>query len=94
MITWHGIGHLVAAGRIGFLGLIIACLAYARRRSGPVGAARRLLLVTGVTIDQLRRIASGAGNAMINIAFTVAVALGWDLAHLAVPGRAEEGQRA
>jgi hypothetical protein len=77
-ITWHGIGHLIAGG-IGFLGLIIACLAYARRaqRTGHRGWAV-FSLVTGVYyLVSFAGIASGAGNTVINIAFSVAVVLGW-----------------
>jgi hypothetical protein len=78
VITASGVGHLVA-GSIGFLGLIVATLACARRsaragdRSWAVCSA-----VTGVYyLVAFAGIASGAGNPVINIAFTVAVALGW-----------------
>ena len=95
MITWHGIGHLVAGG-IGFLGLIIACLAYARRsqRSGRRGWAV-FSLITGVYyLISFAGIASGAGNAVINIAFTIAVALGWTWLTLLCLAALKKGQRA
>jgi Protein of unknown function (DUF998) len=78
VVTGSGIGHLVAGG-IGFLGLIVACLACARRsaRAGErIWAA--CSAVTGVYyLVAFAGIASGAGNPMINIGFTVAVVLGW-----------------
>jgi hypothetical protein len=78
LVTASGIGHLVAGG-IGFLGLIVACLACARR-SARVGDRlwAACSAVTGVYyLVAFAGIASGAGNSVINIAFTVAVALGW-----------------
>jgi Protein of unknown function (DUF998) len=78
VVTGSGIGHLVAGG-IGFLGLIVACLACAARsaragdRTWAVGSA-----AIGIYyLAAFAGIASGAGNPVINIAFTVAVALGW-----------------
>ena len=78
VVTASGIGHLVAGG-IGFLGLIVACLACARRSAR---AGDRIWAVcsavTGVYyLVAFAGIASGAGNPVINIAFTVAVAFGW-----------------
>ena len=78
VVTASGIGHLVAGG-IGFLGLIVACLA-AARRSARTGD--RVWAVCSATIGiyylvAFAGIVSGAGNPVINIAFTVAVALGW-----------------
>ena len=78
MITASGVGHLVAGG-IGFLGLIVACLACARRSAR---AGDRLWAVCSAVIGvyylvAFAGIASGAGNPVINIAFTVAVVLGW-----------------
>jgi hypothetical protein len=71
-------GHLVAGG-IGFLGLIVACLAAARRSAR---AGDRIWAVSSAIIGvyyfvAFAGIASGAGNPVINIAFTVAVAFGW-----------------
>jgi Protein of unknown function (DUF998) len=78
VITASGVGHLVA-GSIGFLGLIVACLACAR---GAARAGDRIWAVCSAAIGvyylvAFAGIASGAGNPGINIAFTVAVALGW-----------------
>jgi Protein of unknown function (DUF998) len=78
VITASGVGHLVA-GSIGFLGLIVATLACAGRSAR---AGDRIWAVcsavTGVYyLVAFAGIASGAGNPVINIAFTVAVALGW-----------------
>jgi hypothetical protein len=67
------------AGGIGFLGLIVACLACARRsaRAGNRVWATCSALVGVYYLVAFAGIASGAGNPVINIAFTVAVALGW-----------------
>ncbi|HET9778497.1 MAG TPA: DUF998 domain-containing protein [Propionibacteriaceae bacterium] len=78
MVTASGIGHLVAGG-LGFLGLIVACLACARRSAKAADRAWAVCsAVVGVYyLVAFAGIASGAGNPVINIAFTVAVALGW-----------------
>ncbi len=78
VITASGVGHLVAGG-IGFLGLIVACLASAR---SSARAGDRIWTVCSAVIGvyylvAFAGIASGAGIPMINIAFTVAVVLGW-----------------
>jgi hypothetical protein len=78
VITASGVGHLVAGG-IGFLGLIVACLACARRSAR---AGDRIWTVCSSVIGvyylvAFAGIASGTGNPLINIAFTVAVVLGW-----------------
>jgi Protein of unknown function (DUF998) len=78
VITASGVGHLVAGG-IGFLGLVVACLACARRSAR---ADDRIWTVCSAVIGvyylvAFAGIASGAGNPLINIAFTVAVVLGW-----------------
>jgi hypothetical protein len=65
LVTASGVGHLIAGG-VGFLGLIVACLTCARRSARAV---YYLVAFAGI--------ASGAGKPVINIAFTVAVALGW-----------------
>jgi hypothetical protein len=78
VVTWHGIGHL-AAGGIGFLGLIVACLVFARwfQRRGNLSWAI-FSLITGVYyLVSFAGIASGAGNTAISLAFTAAVVLGW-----------------
>ena len=78
MVTASGIGHLVAGG-LGFLGLIVACLACARRsaKAGDRAWAVCSAVVGVYYLVAFAGIASGAGNPVINIAFTVAVALGW-----------------
>ena len=77
-MTASGIGHLVAGG-IGFLGLIVACLACARRaaHTGDRAWAACSAAIGVYYLVAFAGIASGAGNPAINIAFTVAVALGW-----------------
>ncbi|MEU7871744.1 DUF998 domain-containing protein [Dactylosporangium sp. NPDC049140] len=77
-VSWHGMLHLVS-GSIGFIGLIGACLVMARRftRAGRSGWAV-YSRVTGIFfLAAFVGIASGAGNALINITFTVAIAAGW-----------------
>ena len=78
VVTPSGIGHLVA-GAIGFLGLIVACLACAGKsaRAGDRIWAACSAVIGVYYLVAFAGIASGAGNVMINIAFTVAVALGW-----------------
>ena len=78
VVTISGIGHLVAGG-IGFLGLIVACLACARKstQTGERGWAACSAAIGIYYLVAFAGIASGGGNPMINIAFTVAVALGW-----------------
>jgi Protein of unknown function (DUF998) len=78
VITASGVGHLVA-GSIGFLGLIVATLACARRsaRAGDRSWAVCSAVIGVYYLVAFAGIASGAGNPLINIAFTVAVALGW-----------------
>ena len=78
VVTASGIGHLVAGG-IGFLGLIVACLACARRaaHTGDRAWAACSAAIGVYYLVAFAGIASGAGNPVINIAFTVAVALGW-----------------
>jgi hypothetical membrane protein len=75
-VTWHGIGHF-AAGGVGFLGLIVACLAMAswwRRRAQPGWAW--FSLVTGI-FYVVSFVGLSGGNTLANLAFTVAVILGW-----------------
>jgi Protein of unknown function (DUF998) len=78
VVTASGIGHLVAGG-LGFLGLIVACLACARRsaKAGDRAWAACSAVVGVYYLVAFAGIASGAGNPVINIAFTVAVVLGW-----------------
>ena len=78
VVTASGIGHLVAGG-IGFLGLIVACLACPRRsaRAGDRAWAACSAAVGVYYLVAFAGIPSRAGNPLINIAFTIAVALGW-----------------
>jgi hypothetical protein len=78
VVTAGGIGHL-AAGGIGFLGLIVACLAAARRsaRTGDRVWAVCSAIIGAYYLVAFAGIASGAANPVINIAFTIAVVLGW-----------------
>ncbi|MFI7705433.1 DUF998 domain-containing protein [Nonomuraea sp. NPDC049480] len=78
VVSWHGLLHFVGGG-IGFLGLIGACLVFARayaalgRRGWAIYSA-----ATGIVFfAAFAGIASGPGNAVINLAFTAAVVLGW-----------------
>lgn len=77
-ITSSGLVHL-AAGGIGFLGLIAASLlAWRWFRSRGDAAWARFSVVTGVVyLVTFVGIASGAGNVVVNLAFTGAVVLGW-----------------
>ena len=78
MVSASGIGHLVAGG-LGFIGLIVACLASARRaaKAGDRAWAVCSAVVGIYYLVAFAGIASGAGNPVINIAYTVAVLLGW-----------------
>jgi hypothetical membrane protein len=95
-VTWHGAGHFMAGG-IGFLGLIVACLVLANRfrRDGDPGWAW-FSLVTGVGyFAAFVGIGASAGHPAGNIAFTVAVILGWTwITLLMLRVRATESQRA
>jgi hypothetical protein len=77
-VTWHGGLHFVAGG-IGFVGLIAACLVHARRfkSTGNPGWASYSALTGILFTAAFVGIASGSPNAAINIAFGLAVALGW-----------------
>lgn len=77
-VSWHGNLHFLAAG-IGFVALVVACFVLARRfaaahETGWAGFSR----VTGVLfVAAFAGVASGSNNTPINLAFTVAVVLGW-----------------
>ena len=77
-VSASGVVHL-AAGGIGFLGLIAACLlAWRWFRSRGDTTWARFSLVTGlVYLVTFVGIASGAGNVVVVLAFTGAVVLGW-----------------
>ena len=77
-VSWHGMAHLVAGG-VGFLGLIAACLVFARRFAAEgrrpwaaCSAATGLLYLIAFA-----GIASGQQHAALNVGFAVAVVLGW-----------------
>ena len=83
VVSWHGLLHFVCGG-IGFLGLIGACLVFAWRFAGlrqPGWAAYSA--TTGVLfLAAFIGIASGAQQGpatltFVNLAFSVAVVLGW-----------------
>jgi hypothetical protein len=77
-VSWHGILHFVCAG-IGFVCLVAACLVVARRfaaegRRGWAGFSR----ATGVLfLAGFVAVASGAGSAWTNLAFTATIVLAW-----------------
>lgn len=73
-LSWHGTLHL-AFGSVGFACLIAGCFviahSYARRRRPRAAALSRVVgAVFGVAFAG---IATGAGNSVINLGFTVAV---------------------
>ena len=76
--SWHGSLHFVAAG-LGFLALIAACFVVARRfAAGGQRGWSAYSVATGVLyLAAFAGIASGSGNRVANVAFGVAVALGW-----------------
>ena len=77
-ISWHGLGHFIAGG-IGFLGLIVACLVLARRFQRDGNPRWALFsLITGVLyFASFVGIGASGGQVALNLAFTVAVILGW-----------------
>lgn len=82
-VTWHGVLHFTAAG-IGFGCLAAACFVLARRfkAEGRRGWTVSSRLVGTVFLAGFAAVASGAGSAAANIAFTVAVIAvsGWVVA--------------
>jgi hypothetical protein len=77
-VSWHGIVHF-AAGGIGFLGLIAACLVFAR--SFAAAGQKRWAAFSAATgviyLVAFAGIASGQQRPGLNVAFSVAVVLGW-----------------
>ncbi len=74
VVTWHGALHFVAGG-VGFLCLILACLAVARRERG---GWRVFSALTGVLfLAGFAGVASGSHSAAVNLAFVAAVMLAW-----------------
>jgi hypothetical membrane protein len=79
-VSWHGLTHL-AAGGIGFLCLIVACMLLARGFSarGERGWALFTRITGIVFLAAFIGIASGAGSAATTLSFVAAVILmcGW-----------------
>lgn len=77
-ISWHGLMHFVF-GAIGFVGLIGACFSAARTfwRTNEAGWARFSITTGLVSLAAFAGIASGGGNPVTIIAFTVAIVLAW-----------------
>jgi hypothetical protein len=75
-VSWHGLVHL-AAGAIGFLCLVVACLLIARQLHAA--GARSWSIATRTTgivfLAAFVGIASGAGTVITTLAFVAAVAL-------------------
>jgi hypothetical protein len=74
-VTWHGTLHFVAGG-IGFIGLIAACLVFARafgRTGWGLYSAATGVLFTAAFVG----IASGSPNTAVVLGFYAAVVLGW-----------------
>jgi hypothetical membrane protein len=82
-VSWHGLLHLVS-GSIGFLGLIAACIVFARRfaRRGQRGLAVYSVATGALYLAAFAGIAAGSNGpravmTAVILAFTVAVVLGW-----------------
>ena len=77
-ISWHGLAHF-AAGAVGFLALIAACVVFARRFAA-LGQRRwaACSLATGVLfLAAFLGIASGSGGAATNLGFVAGILLAW-----------------
>jgi len=77
-VSWHGAGHL-AAGGIGFLCVIAACFAYARRcaREGRRGWAAYSRATGTVFLLGFAGIASGSSAPALTLGFVAAVLVIW-----------------
>lgn len=82
-VSWHGLLHFVFGG-VGFIGLIAACFAFARRFAdlGERGWARYSVATGVLYFAAFFGIAAGSqqGGAVLTfvvLAFTAAVVLGW-----------------
>lgn len=77
-ISWHGLLHFITAA-VAFLALIAACFVFARRFAalGKPGWAAYSTATGVVFLAAFFGIAWGSGQAGINVAFAVAVVLGW-----------------
>jgi len=82
-ITWHGLMHLVSAG-VGFIGLIAACVVFARRFAGigqtgwaAYSVATGVLFLAAFVGVATGSQAGGPVLVLVTLAFTAAVVLGW-----------------
>ncbi|WP_182903795.1 DUF998 domain-containing protein [Microbispora sp. H10830] len=77
-VSWHGLAHL-ASGGVGFACLVAACFVLARRfaRRGRAAWAWSSRATGALFAAGFLAVASGAGAAWANLAFTGAVVLGW-----------------
>ncbi|OPG06740.1 DUF998 domain-containing protein [Microbispora sp. GKU 823] len=77
-VSWHGIAHL-ASGGVGFACLVAACFVLARRfaRRGQAAWAWSSRATGALFAAGFLAVASGAGAAWANLAFTGAVVLAW-----------------
>jgi hypothetical membrane protein len=77
-VSWHGAVHFAVAG-IAFLALVAACLVFARRFAGlgQRGWAAYCVATGVIFLSAFAGIASGSGAPALNVAFAVAVVLGW-----------------
>jgi len=82
-ISWHGALHLITGG-VGFLGLIAACMVFARRFAvQKLRGWAAYSVATGVIyLAAFFGIAAGSQQqgamlTFVNLAFSVAVVLGW-----------------
>ena len=77
-VTWHGVAHF-AAGGVGFLAFVVACLLFARwfATAGARGWAAWSALTGVGFLGAFAGIASGGRSPGINLVFTAAVVLAW-----------------
>ncbi len=83
VISWHGLMHFVSGG-VGFLGLIAACMTFARRFAGlgQTGWAAHSIATGALFFAAFVGVASGSQPrgpvlVLVTLAFTAAVGLGW-----------------
>lgn len=82
-VSWHGLLHFICGG-VGFLGLIAACIVFARgfALNGQRGWATYSLFTGVLDLAAFLGIAAGSTQgaaivAVVNVAFSVAVLIGW-----------------
>lgn len=77
-MSWHGLLHFIT-GSVAFLSLIAACFVFARRFAalGQRGWAAYSVATGVLFFAAFFGIATGSGGAAINVAFALAVVLGW-----------------